>query len=76
MTSSDREDLLYSFEAIDHLNEESRRLYRLWLNTAISVATEDYRSEVTVADVKYAASKAFEEFSRTYFLEHTLRDDE
>lgn len=58
------EDLLYSFEAIDHLDDETKRLYRLWLNKAISRATRDGRTEVTIEDVKQATIEALEEFRR------------
>ena len=56
------EDLLYSFEAIDHLDDETKRLYRIWLNQAVSLATREGRFEVTVDDVRRAASDALEEF--------------
>ena len=58
------EDLLYSFEAIDHLDEETKRLYRLWLKKAISRAMGEGRSEVTIDDIKKTTSEALEEFSR------------
>ena len=41
------EERLYSFEAIDHLDDETKRLYRLWLKKAISRAMGEGRLEVT-----------------------------
>ena len=58
------EGLLYSFEAIDHMEDETKRLYRIWLKKAISLAMGAGRSEVTLDDVKQTTSEALEEFRR------------
>ena len=57
-------ELLYSFEAIDHLDDETKRLYRIWLKQAISLTTGEGRFEVTIDDVKRVTSEALKEFCR------------
>ena len=70
--SPDREDMKnaveskefgYSFEAIDLLDEEVKRLYRIWLNTASDYTRATDRYSVTLDDVKATMSDALKKFA-------------
>ena len=54
------EELVYSFEAIDFLDDETKRLYRLWLDVAIGHTRAGGRNSVTLDDVKATMNDALE----------------
>ena len=60
---SESEELGYSFEAIDFLDDESKRLYRIWLDAAIDHTRADGRYSVTLNDLKATRGDALRKFS-------------
>ena len=53
----------YSFEAIDFLDDEAKRLYRIWLDIATHHTRSGGRSSVTLDDVKATMDAALKKFS-------------
>ena len=63
IVAEQKAELLYSFEAIDYLDDETKRLYGIWLNAAVALAERDGRPEVTLGDVKQVTPGVIKEFS-------------
>ena len=57
------EEFGYSFEAIDLLDDESKRLYRIWLDVATERTRAGGRNSVTLDDVRATMSDAIKKFS-------------